>query len=343
MVLSLSSRNLQTTNESTIKLVDDSKSLFIEALDMLRENDRFFNETLRRAHTNVILAESSERDKTYITEFSIIDTIKSIIGFFVDLIKTIFGKFKSMFQKVIFSDKTIENNKEKIRNMKGEFTLNFTRYNFTCFDANIPSIDLKNTFYEDYRILEGKLESLADLKTKSERCERMRAIEADIKDDVSPAYYDTLRQKSIGAKYMISSTDYASELFKVFRDGGEQANGKVNNTEINNVLNRYLANKTTLKDTEKMKDETIRSAKEIQKKIEHISLHKSNSFYVPYDVEEEALFTKILQRKSGQVSEACNIFVMAFSAKLDAIKEAAKQDKKILLEAVKFINMGGGE
>lgn len=329
------------TNTS-IKTISEEASLFVESLNILRESNRFFNNLLKKAHTNLLLAESSEKNKVYLTEFSFKEIIDNIIEFFVDAIKSLWAKFKNLFRKITYSDSTIDKYADKIRNMKGEFTVSFPRYIYTCFDEDIPSVNLKYTFYEDYTILEQRINEIAELKTKTERSEKMRSLEADVKADVSPAYYDTLRQKTIGRNYMISSNDYASELFNVFRDGGDQATSKINNTEVTNILNRYTNNKVLERQIEKAKNETIGAANDVKKKIQSISLQNINRHYTPYDVEEEVLFNRVLQAKSGQVNEVCNIYVMAFAAKLDAIKESAIQDKKVLFEAIKFIDIMGG-
>lgn len=323
------------------KPISEDRSLFIESLNILMENNRTINDILKRAHINLLITESSERDNVYLREFSFSNMIKSIIDFFIDAIKTIFGKFKTLFHKIVYSDNTIDRYADKLKNMTGEFTVSFPRYIYTCFDEDTPSINLKSTFDNDYNRLQEKLKNIADLKIKTERCERMRSLEADVKAEVNPAYYDTLRQNTIKKTYMISSHDFASELFNVFRDGGKETTSKITPTEVTNTLNRFTNYKVLLKQVESAKSDTINAAKEIKRKIESISLQKTNQYYIPYDTEEEVLFNKILQTKSNQVNEACNIFTMAFSAKLDAIKEAAIQDKKVLFDAIRYINMGG--
>jgi hypothetical protein len=320
----------------------EDRSLFVESLDLLREHDRFMNSLLKTAHTNVILSESSKKDEVFIHEFSIIDTIKNIIDFFIDAIKSLWGKFKTLFQKITYSDSTIDKYEDRLKSMKYNFTVTFPRYNYTCFDDDIPSINLKNTFYEDYSTLEGKLQNIADLKTKSERCERFRSLEADVKSIATPLYYDQARQRSLKTTYPISSSDYSTELFNRFRDGGEQVTSKITPDEVTITFDRYKKNKNLIKSLEKAKNDTINAAKDVKKMISSIRLQNINkNYYVPYDTEEEALFDKILQVKSGQVDQVCNIYIMVFSAKLDAAKDAAVQDKKVLFDAIKVINTGG--
>lgn len=328
-------------SNSVTNSINEDTSLFVTSLDILRESNNNINQILKNINTKVILAENSIKNQVYLQEFSFIDMISTIINFFIEGIKKLFDKFKSLFYKITNDDKYIEKYSKELKNMKGEFQLTFPRFNYTCFDADIPSINLKKEFFDDYSVLIEKLKEISDLKTKTERCEKMRSLEADIFSTITPAYYDSLRQRTLNLNYMISSDKYAEELFNRFRDNGTQVSSKVNVTEITNVLNRYLNNKKLYKEVEKAKNETISAAKDIEKKIKSITLSGNNNHYIPYDTEEETLFNKILQRKIGQINEACNIFVMGFSAKLDAVKESAIQDKKVLLEAIKFINRGG--
>lgn len=326
---------------SSIASVNEDRCLFTEALDMIIENNRNLNSIIKGVYTNAALCESVRREK-YLAEFSFIELMENIINFFVETIQTLWGKFKSLMQRIVYSDGTIEKYEDKIKNLKSEFTLSFSRYIYTCSDSNIPSIDLKNTFADDYSILQGKLSKIAELKTKAERASAMRSIEADIKADASPVYYDTLRAKTMGKGGLVSSTEFSTCLFNFFRDGGEYTNTKIDVTELTNVYNRYMSHKELIKQTEKAKNDTIAAAKEIKKKVEAMTLAKNNKFYTAYDTEEEVLFNKIITTKNTQVGEACNIFVMAFSAKLDALKESAIQDKKVLFEAIRFININGG-
>lgn len=325
----------------TVVTVDENKSLFCEALDIIIDNNRNINNILREVYENSMLLESKKKYK-YLTEFSFVEVIENVINFFIDSIQSLWGKFKSLVQRIVYSDSTIENYADRIKGLEKEFTISFSRYIYTCTDANIPSIDLKNTFLQDYNDLDDKLSKISELKTKAERASAMRSIEADIMSEVSPAYYDTLRAKTLGKGCMISQSEYSTYLFNFFRDGGEYATSKINNTELTNIYNRYSCHKKLIKDAEKAKNDTIAAAKEIKKKIESITLAKNNKFYIAYDTEEEVLFNNILKAKNGQITEACNIFVMAFSAKLDALKESAIQDKKILFEAIRFININGG-
>lgn len=323
-------------------IVNENESLFIYSLNLLRESDNNINEMLKRIHIGAIMSES--KNEYYIKEFSIGDTIKNIIDWFIKMIQQIWGKFKSMFQKVVYSDETIKKYEDKLRNMKGSFNIDFERYNYTCFDADIPSINLKTQFNTDYNDLIGKLEAIRELTTKQERIYRMQVIESEVSAQAKdPAYFDKVRQTTLGLPYMVSSNNYAEELFNRFRDGGNYISSKIDRVQISIILDRYLKSKDLKKQLEESKKDTIKSAEDVKNKIGRLSLQKLNTVYVPYDMEEEILFNKIINIKTGEVNDICNIFVMAFSAKLDAVKEAIAQDKKILFEAIKFINIGGGD
>ncbi len=320
--------------------VNENSSLFFFGLDLLRESDKAIIDSIKQIHIESVNAES--KDSFYLTEFSFKDTIDTIIKWFIKVIEQLFGKFKSMIQKIIYSDNTIKKYENRLRNMKGEFSIDTERYNYTCFDADVPSINLKTQFSLNYDDLMGKLEDIRNLTTKEERLVRMNMIEADsCNESLDPAYYDRVRQTTLDTSYMISEADYATELFNKFRDGGKTRATKINSTELSFILDRYLNNKTLMKKVEESKRQTIDAAENIRKKINGLSLQKLNTTYIPYDIEEETIFNKILQHKTNQVNETCNIFVLAFSAKLDAIKESKIQDKRILFEAIRFINIGG--
>ena len=169
----------------------------------------------------------------------------------------------------------------------------------------------------------------------------MNVIEADVKSDINEQYYDQARARCLCKSYpYIHQDDYSTELFNTFRGGGDPLKSKINFTDTTIAYDQYMSYKKVLKDTEKFKNETINEAKKIEQKINSINIKDVNKSYIPYDTESEVVFRRILSAKSGQVSNVCNIFVMAFSAKLDAIKDSAKQNKQILYETIQYINSG---
>ncbi len=331
----------KSSTSSSVKSFDESKSFFVEALDILIENNRNINNILKKINVSKILAEDSNKNNVYLTEFSISGIINSIIDFFVNAIQSLWNKFKNLWAKITFSDRTIEKYADKIKNMKGSFNLSFSRYIYTCTDPDLPSINLKQTFYDDLRSLQNKLDRLSTVSTKAERISKMQVIESEIKDNINPSYYDMLRRNCLKVNGYISSTDFPSALFNRFRNGGQEVSTKIDATELTIVYNRYTKHKDLIKDVEKLKADTIKSANEVKDTINSMTLSSKNKYYTPYDTDEEVYFSNILKTVSNKVNEACNIYVMAFSAKVDALKESAIQDKKVLYEAIKFINLGG--
>lgn len=336
------SESLYTKSDSKKEVVNENESLFIYSLNLLRESDNNVNEMMKNIHIGAILSES--KDDYYLREFSVSETIHSIINWFIKIIKQLWGRFKNIFLKITYNDNTIKEYEDRLRNMEGTFSIDFDRYNYTCFDADIPSINLKTQFNDEYNTLIEKLESIRNLKSKDERIYRMQVIKSEVVEQSSnPAYYDRARQNALHVSYMVSSSNYAEELFNRFRDSGKYIGNKIDRFVLNSILDRYFDCKKIKNELEQSKNDTIKSAEDVEKRMSSLSLQKLNSVYVPYDMDEELLFKGIITAKTEEVSNICNIFVMAFSAKLDAVKEAIMQDRKILIEAIKLINIGGAD
>ena len=76
------------------------------------------------------------------------------------------------------------------------------------------------------------------------------------------------------------------------------------------------------------------SAKQTCKKIEKINADKVFNSYTPIDYDIEYALNQVLRLESGKISKMCNLILMAYSAKLDALKEAVVQDRKILRKVI---------
>lgn len=318
-----------------IKNVNEDESFFLYGLSLVEESDmeiqRIIYENILESHSNI----------SSIHETNIIDLAERIIHWFVEQIKKLFGKFKAYVLRIVNSGEYIKNNKDRILAYTGTFDVDFERYFFTCTNPDIPKCDLVEQLGKELDQLQAQLDSLRGLKSKEERLEVMNRIYQSMKDiDDSEMYYGRIRSFCIAATYPIAEDEYAKELFNVFRNGGDYYTAKVSSVEIAEVYERYSKVKQTIKDVEKSKRDIIKSADTLLKDLKKISLKDVSNNYSPYDIGEEEMFDRIRKCKVAQLQKICNIYTLAFSAKIDALKDSMSQDKKLLYEVITHLEVG---
>ena len=168
-------------------------------------------------------------------------------------------------------------------------------------------------------------------------------------------YYDTFRASVIGQVGSIASDDYAAELFSIFRNN-------TSDKERITVDSRYVMSSfTRFEGYEKAKNEAKRTQTNLEKEYKALKnsinglvskvdkkatvsgMHNSVKYAMDGDTLE---FTdskviekidKFIKLKVDQVNQMSTIHLLAFTAKLDAMKDCFNQDKTVLYKALSKI------
>ena len=171
--------------------------------------------------------------------------------------------------------------------------------------------------------------------------------------------YDNFRAKVIGKENdSISITEFSDELYRVYRNGeSDTSNIEANSSYIRMCLNRFLQYENFKKQVTHQRDEIIKAYERVQKQVEDIT--KRNT-----DLDKQAFLSRLpsdngivdvvsttgggtmmaaelmsqidvyVRAKVDQIQEYSNIHLLAFGAKLDAMKECLNQDRSILYTAL---------
>ena len=338
MVFSYEALKHNTLSEDNI-IVSEDTSLFTFGLDVLRES----NTEIRNILQNIYIESGynlNEAFKEKFTEnFSFKNIIKTIIKFFIDGIKKIFNEFKAIISKFIYSDKTIDKYKDKIIDFKDEIKYTGDYFRYSHLDAIVPSIDDYFEFFENYDSVMDDLKKVFEKKDKNIIINTLQTKKNDLSASLVK-FYDNVR-KNMFSRYsnevgVITEHDFATIVYKFFRSGDSipMNNATLKNADIIEALERFNRSKQMTKDTEKeMKYIESKSNAEI-KRIEKILPEDIMKDYVPIDYELEFHLDNYLKVKCGQLQQICTIYTSVYSAKLDAIKTALVQDKKVLFEVI---------
>lgn len=321
-----------------------NESLIPYALEYMSESDQFIRSTMQSILGKSLLSENSIQ--IFNESFDFVEIAKSIIDFFIDTIKKLWQKFTLMISKLVGSDKVLLKHKEELLSYSHTVKVYFDHYRYNNLEADIPPSSLEMIFQDEYDLLYEDLQKVGGMNKKELIISELNKIYQRIKTEDEENYYNILRRKVLGSAYqgsnqVITERDYLDELKLVFHSNMIAPSGEdIPSYEVAEAAHRYFRHKE-LKESIKLQKKNIeRSAGRIQNSVQKISPENFLKNYMPIDYEIEYALRQICQLESGRLSKSCNILVLAYSTKLNELKSAIAQDRKVLFEAVKDIIKG---
>ena len=313
---------------------------------------------IKEANQNIVDAKKdlyksiSEATDQYVVLESFSDffsKINDIINKFIQFIKSLVARFITHIQKLIKSDKYINSHKKEFDKFKDTDKFTMNGYTYT-FDPNIPAAAASVNFNKD--LFEDLYNSSKDFDFSVE------GINAAIANMNNNEVYDEFRGNVLQKDSDISIGEWDTELFKVFRnDDLDTSEIEVDSTLVHKTLNRFATFNSYKKQVEADQKRIQNDYENVKKQVKEIVRGNGNlnmSAFIermPQDMKADIkrnnytnqgiitgdlmykldLYTKI---KVDQITEFSNIHTLAFSAKLDALKESYKQDRALLYTAL---------
>lgn len=351
-------------NESDMKesIIDSTPlnenfSFFSFGLNCMRES----NQEIRSMMTNLYISsgytnESVADDimKDFSEKFSFKKIFDFIIDKFKEAIKKLVAKAKSYFLKLLAANSTIKKYSDRIENYNKDIKVDFDHYTYTYLDVDIPPSNLNTRFTEEYEDLLDDLKNLAKKSSKEELIHTLDVYYQETQRALGDNYYNQLRNEIVLNKNTndpVTKERFIGRLWSFFRNnetGAYTDKIEIPPYEIKNALKRFSNGRDLVKEIENNKSKIEAACNKMTREINKISPldFMTKGTYIPIDYDLEFAVDRILKLKCGQLTEMCNIFTTAFSCKLDAIKEALIQDKKVLFAVITDIMVSeakGGE
>ena len=342
---------IKSTN-SPDNILTESFSLYEYGLQCMRETDNIIREYLKESYIsagyniNEAFVEDYVKDK-----FNWKKLVDIIIGGFIKAIKSLFNTFKAIVVKFLYSDTTITKYKNVLLNYTDSIDVNFDYVNYTNLGTATPNPLLYLRFSEDYELLQEDLSKLAKINSKEKFIAKVNGMRDDVNFSIkNDEYYNNTRLEILNSLGYNKYTEYASEseypngLYLAFRNGVGSPLTSVKTLDFNAVresTERLLEAKKVIQDIEKTTAQLENVAKKTCNKITGIRLDSVNKSF-GQDHEIEFALSNLLKTKSSQLKTKSDFYVLAFNAKLQAVKDALVQDKKICYEAIAdYIQKGG--
>lgn len=363
-----------------------------EGYDFILEIGRDYMDAEKTFYTEVL---GSYGDNEIITESfdGFFNKIKEIINKFIEWIKKVFKQFVVKINSLFKSEKYIKKNQKLLNKFDSQDEFEYKGYEFTNIEtSNIPMANAYEVFSKN-NFNDGFVKSLTGNKNVNWNSYKTTVNTTDIEDDATSTTRDTItttlnnnldimtnelndhdelldkfRADVIAKKdNKIDSSDFANELFMVFRKGEDTPSDiTIDSTYVMEAYRRFDKYKDVVKAIEKNQKQIIKDYEALEKYLDKfIKLNKegkkntisadlssSNDFvskqinYIggnelnDLQVFNTSTYDKLRNYYKSWatiINQMCTIHTQAFSAKLEAAKDCFKQDKAILYKALQKI------
>lgn len=330
---------------TTIPSVYVEHDLFNESLDFIMSITNEMNTYRKDLHKSILEADGNQ----YIIQESFdgfIGKIKKIIDKFLDFIKKIFKKFSLMLHKIVKSDKYIVKHKEDVKKFSGEFDIK--GYKYTNLDNDdFPQINA----YQQFSSF-NKYKSSEEIKTADDLINATSNLLSSAKSDIDD-WYSSFRGTVLGSDGSYSETEFKEELFKKFRNQEDSADTiTIDSVGVIDSLDRFLNYDKTINRIKKLQSNLEKEYKNIKSEAKNMTSSFDQNDYIKdifnnvtayagagtedkgkIDANVQLIMDLIVDR----ISKMCTIHSMAFTSKIEAVKQCYIQDKKILYRALKAV------
>lgn len=324
-----------------------------------RGNDSYFNEALSFALSmqkeynaaNVsfyrgIVESAGEEDIVLESFGDFFYKITEIIEKFLKFIKNLFDRFITSLNAFIKREKYIFKHQSELAKFSKINEFRYTGYEYT-FSPEIPRIDALAEFNDG--MLFSNPSTKGDAIKVYDTDNLKNAVSALNNDLQRGDWYDRFRAAVIGRDgNIVLKSDYAAELFKLFRD--EQSSAEefdVTASVVNATLERFKAHESAISIARNTKDRIESQYSVIKKQVQNMLKvnykdgNREGNVYGSPDSksvilsgEDITYMDLFIKAKAAQIQEMSTIHALAFSAKLDALNECFKQDKAVLFKAL---------
>lgn len=354
----------------------NSHSFVQEGYDFILEMNSHYMDAEKIFYTNIL--GSYGDDKIINESFSgFFDKIKSIIRKFIEWIKKVFKEFVVKINALFSAEKYLKKNSKLFVKFNSDDEFEFNGYTFTNIEnSDIPKASALNAFTKDAsadgvfkadNIYAGNSSDKTAMTTNANSFldSKIDALNNGLED-----FYDAFRGEVIGKSEKFDSSEFAEELFKVFRnDETSPSMITIDATFVSEAYRRFEKNKDVIKSIEKTQKEIIKDYEALERYLDKMikinkegdinkigfSSYDANSYIGKnvdiltggsadsisgreiYNTSTSDKMNNYIKIQSAKVNQMCAIHTQAFSAKLEAAKNCFSQDKKILYKALSKI------
>lgn len=327
-------------------IVRKSNALYFnEALTFVLESQREFN-AANKAFYKTVLESAGNEEVIHESFGDFFSKVREIIDKLLKFIKSLFERFLTQLNAFIKREKYLKDHADDFKKFSSIHEFKFTGYDFT-FSSEIPSVNVLAEFTT------GWVFSMDGNGTTIPHGEALKTSVQDLNRHLEDGdWYDNFRKEVLGADSPIYQSEYAEELFKVFRnDETSPEDFEVTSSIVTASYYRFTNHDKAVSSVRHTKSRIESEYNSVKKQVDKmISINyvgskrqanvvnpsggKDVQLLKGEDITNMDLFIKA---KVNQIQQMSNIHAMAFAAKLDALNDCFRQDKNMLYRALSKI------
>ena len=310
--------------EEALEIISD------EQYDFLNEVDNILGEGLA---SDIIIGKLKQIDYQSL--------LGRIFDLFIGSIDQLSGSFCAFLLNFVNDDAELKLYKNKLSTFRGEVHYNKPYYEYRNFQSDSSiSLNYKNNIESVYNSLISEFTKMRTLNTKEEILNVLNSILQSTSNDQDDL--DAIRGKLVGTNTCTSDV-YSSSLFNYFRNTTEPINPNAKFFEKNIKGDRvYLAYSdyySSSKQISAIKREQWKYKAQATAEKSKIRTINPMAYIDKSLITADSLlvYNRIINSKCKKIKIICDIYVLYFGAKLNAIREYNHTNKEILLLACKEI------
>lgn len=314
----------------------DNNSIFIETLQFLLQENIEFQISMNNSKIDSINESIHASDvlKSLIKKIDFKKIIVNILTKFIELLEKMGKEVEVFFASLANQNTVIKRYKKQLQNFEKEVHFPDNRYIYTNLGVSTSYTTYKSELDKEYSTLILDLTELSKFNTYEGFYNTIQNITDEC--NMTESNIDELRGKVLGTLNPIKSEDFAKEAFNYFRNDGNQVGASnILPREVRKACDDFFNYSKQIKMVKKDKSDMKQNSLKIQKDISNLKLEDFIKDNLP--PEANTYFAKLLNNKCIRVKSLCDIYLMLFSIKLDALKDAHNQNARILFEACKII------
>lgn len=259
------------------------------------------------------------------------NSIDDIINRFARAETDMMGDFSADLAKRASKDRYILQYKDFLLRYPEELSFTMERYRFINLDHGIPKPVHRDWYQEEYDKID---KILTDRYTTTEhKIKLLNDAYDDYLYEVSQGYYDKYRGAIIGKNHVaIRPQEFPNEIFYTFREKNKLV--MVDSRDVVNTFIRFTNIKQMTETVKLDKEQTIREYNDIKRNLDNIRFDRLINTFGPDTEKLEAKFNTYIKTKVDQVVKMCDIHLLVYTGKLDALASCYMQDKTLLDMAI---------
>ncbi|MBR6289295.1 MAG: hypothetical protein IKR19_08170 [Acholeplasmatales bacterium] len=328
--------NNKTPSIMMDEVVKEEKSTFDMAIDIIAYENTLFNDTLDRY--------LNEGMMDRIAQFDFSTILAKIFDLFVSALGKLANSFAAFLLGFINKDAELAAFKGKLANYRGNIRYTKPYYTYTNISANtMPAMEYKNQIDLVYYNFTGDFSSqMSQIKDSNELVMAMENRLGEGLGNINSPLLLKIRSELTDNKSDVYFDMYHDQLFRYFRNGEiNKTTDKVRMFE-KNIDGERIA--IAYKDYYAAKQQiAIINRESFKYRAEAMSAKAKIRTFNPLSYINKSLITpevlttynRLVSANCKEIRNICDMYLLYFAAKIDAIKEYNYTNKEILLLACK--------